>query len=439
MDMNNKYTGFEKMLKEKLDSFEYSYSNSDWYNFEKDLPGRKWYSFLQNNIFKNIIIGTSFIVPIATILYFTLVSNTENSKNIHVKKYNQESTQNINKNNPEEKSNIVSVPNKSTSENFGNTISSLDKNNSSANKETSSNNINSENNNTNTPFYPQQIKTVNTEKDFTSNKESKVDETKNNITLPSGELFKSNVIEGCVPLTVNFTPAFTSENISYSWSFGDGKTSSKISPTHTFIKTGNYTVTLTVSLINDKSKKTEYSNYITVNSIPNADFEYSFNSESEIYCFTDNSSDVFSWYWNFGDNIISNEKSPTHLYNHDGAFNVQLVTMNSNGCRDSISKVIDVKLKELYYCPTGFTPNSDGMNDYFGPIGEKMNPNGYKMLIFDQKGTLVFESTDLNILWDGKKIGTNYEAPQGLYVWKITMKDKNNVLKESTGFLTLLK
>ena len=47
--------------------------------------------------------------------------------------------------------------------------------------------------------------------------------------------------------------------------------------------------------------------------------------------------------------------------------------------------------------PTGFSPNSDGLNDVFIPNGFGILDEGYSFLIFDRWGTLVFESHNKNI------------------------------------------
>ncbi|MEI9909918.1 MAG: gliding motility-associated C-terminal domain-containing protein [Bacteroidota bacterium] len=41
--------------------------------------------------------------------------------------------------------------------------------------------------------------------------------------------------------------------------------------------------------------------------------------------------------------------------------------------------------------PTAFTPNGDGLNDYFGPVGKV--PEGYKLQLFNRNGEVVFKSS----------------------------------------------
>jgi gliding motility-associated-like protein len=69
----------------------------------------------------------------------------------------------------------------------------------------------------------------------------------NVITDSVTALFSSTIVSGIFPLPVNFTNASSSNAVTYSWSFGDGNTSSLFSPSNIFQNPGTYTVTLTVT------------------------------------------------------------------------------------------------------------------------------------------------------------------------------------------------
>jgi len=69
---------------------------------------------------------------------------------------------------------------------------------------------------------------------------------------------------------------------------------------------------------------------------------------------------------------------------------------------------------------TGFTPNGDGQNDFFGPIDVCQN-DSYKDMtfrVFNRWGQKIFEETTIDKGWDGSfkdKI-----SDQGVYVWELT-------------------
>jgi len=78
---------------------------------------------------------------------------------------------------------------------------------------------------------------------------------------------------------------------------------------------------------------------------------------------------------------------------------IQQLAINSYGCRDSIIKQVEIKPAYTIYIPNAFTPNSDGTNDSFRAVGVGIEE--FKMQIFDRWGALVFESDDINTVWDG--------------------------------------
>jgi len=419
------------MLQEKLGNYEYSYDPNEWLNLEKDLPKGKSPLGLSNKLFRLFIISSALIIPAFLILYFTDAFDSDRSENTSVT--NTEIADNNNSTDITSED-IHTNSSENNNNNSNSVATSSDINSSDAND----NKNNQTENNDKVNESSSQNNTADTKNDVSEKND--ITQTNTNNNKLSGALITSDIVEGCAPLKVRFSPILSLGNITYSWDFGDGKTSTKASPSHTYKKAGNYTVTLTVKLPDNKtSKKIVYDKTIEVKSAPSADFSYTKNTETDEYSFTDNSINSFSWSWNFGDNSSSDNKDAQHIYKLDGNYNVNLIVTNTYGCSDTLSKMIAVKMLELFYCPTGFTPNGDGMNDYFGPVGDRMNPDDYAMNIYDQSGILVFETTDLDVLWDGNNSKTNAEAVQGMYYWKIKMKDKNNAVKETTGYLTLMR
>lgn len=59
--------------------------------------------------------------------------------------------------------------------------------------------------------------------------------------------FTATPTGGNAPLAVSFTDTSTGSPTSWAWDFGDGSTSTEQSPTHTFLRPGSYTVTLTAT------------------------------------------------------------------------------------------------------------------------------------------------------------------------------------------------
>ena len=77
--------------------------------------------------------------------------------------------------------------------------------------------------------------------------------------------------------------------------------------------------------------------------------------------------------WSFGDNITSDEWAPIHTYDSLGWFEVVLKVQNEEGCADSIAKQLLIENESIFYFPSSFTPDGDGLNDEFGISGFSIN------------------------------------------------------------------
>lgn len=110
----------------------------------------------------------------------------------------------------------------------------------------------------------------------------------------------------------------------------------------------------------------------------------------------------------------------------DGSVQAQYYAMHSgdywvevtdyNGCKN-IATVTLVPCDIELLIPNAFTPNSDGLNDEFGPIAPpEMQPSNYIMLIYNKWGQLLFETKDIFRGWDGKFKGNLCPADVYTYV-----------------------
>lgn len=88
-------------------------------------------------------------------------------------------------------------------------------------------------------------------------------------------------------------------------------------------------------------------------------------------------------------------------------------TGNESLCSDN-KQCIDVC--EYYKLPNVFTPNGDEINDLFHPYPYKFVDH-IDLKIYNRWGTLVFETDDPDINWDGKDINTNKLVPEGVYYY----------------------
>ena len=88
---------------------------------------------------------------------------------------------------------------------------------------------------------------------------------------------------------------------------------------------------------------------------------------------------------------------------------------NQNDQIVSISNSVSVEKPYALYSPNAFSPDGDGINDFFKVSGQGMID--FVIQIYNRWGQMVYKSTDLSQGWDGTFKGKN--LPTGSYVYKI--------------------
>jgi hypothetical protein len=137
------------------------------------------------------------------------------------------------------------------------------------------------------------------------------------------------------------------------WDFGDGG-SLEIGPEislvdHIYTTAGNYGVTLTVVDNDGNSAKATKTVTITAeNQPPVAQFsDNAPKKEGQPVKFNNKSYDpdgfIAQFSWEFGDGSTSSEKSPTHVYQKCGTYQVKLTVIDNQGGGSSVSKEITIR------------------------------------------------------------------------------------------------
>jgi len=131
-------------------------------------------------------------------------------------------------------------------------------------------------------------------------------------------------------------------SVTYIWSFGDGNSSAAASPNYNYASAGNYTVKLAVASVN--SCKDSITKSVTVFAKPSVSFIASPNPicRGGLMSFTNTTTNGASFAWDFGNANSSTLTSPTNIYRTAGNYNVKLVSVSSNGCKDSTFRSITV-------------------------------------------------------------------------------------------------
>lgn len=151
------------------------------------------------------------------------------------------------------------------------------------------------------------------------------------VTEPVVAGFSASPLTGTVPLTVTFVNSSTGAS-SHLWDFGDGNTSTVISPTHTYTQAGVYTVSLSVSdsLVTDTLSQT---NYITVYEPVIANFAATplTGLVPLTVTFVNSSTGALDYLWDFGNGATLTVISPTYTYNQPGVYTVTLTASGPGG------------------------------------------------------------------------------------------------------------
>ncbi len=91
------------------------------------------------------------------------------------------------------------------------------------------------------------------------------------------------------------------------------------------------------------------------------------------------------------------------------------------------------------FVPNAFIPNSPEvpMNRVFKPEITFIDVFTYVLQIYNRGGQLIFESQDRNLGWDGTYKGK--DLPQGLYVWKLNIVDKQDRPVNKKGTVLIIR
>jgi gliding motility-associated-like protein len=199
--------------------------------------------------------------------------------------------------------------------------------------------------------------------------------------------------------------------------------------------TTQYTVTITDVC---GSAPVSDSVLVTVNPSPEADLTFSPQDPSSLapdVNFYDNSLNPIVWQWSFGDGDSSNLEDPPHTYESPGQYNVTLLVTNIYGCVDSITYLVIVKEDISVFIPNSFTPNNDGANEFFTPMGISLED--FDFWIFDRWGDEIFHGNQEKP-WLGECERTGKPAPEDVYVYKVDLKYSKFEKRYVTGRVTLI-
>lgn len=227
------------------------------------------------------------------------------------------------------------------------------------------------------------------------------------------------------------------------WNFGDGGSSTEISPTHEFTDVGTFTVSVSITSPFDCTISETFNNFITIRQGPTADFSFApdviTNSNPQVF-FTDGSTpDVERWQWDFNGIGASQDQNPNFIFRDTGLQEIVLLVTAANGCVDTAFAFIDVIPIDSYHLPNAFTPNNDDRNDTYLGVGILENINDFNMKIWNRWGELMFETNDQTEGWNGRKNNTGLPLPAGVYVVLVNYESPRDGNIQLKAYATLIR
>ncbi|MDD4603134.1 MAG: gliding motility-associated C-terminal domain-containing protein [Bacteroidales bacterium] len=193
---------------------------------------------------------------------------------------------------------------------------------------------------------------------------------------------------------VNTSSVICDTVISYSWNFGDGEPlSHEENPIHSFVTSGDFNVSLSVTTINDCNDSKI--NIVTISGNPTVSIQFSndtvfYKGDSVVVSVPSGLYD--SVYWSNGSKALE-----ITIY-ESGTYSVYVY---KNKC--SSQKSFHTYVKEYSDIPiimNLFTPNSDGKNDYW-EILNLLDVGPCDVDIYNRYGEHVFSEVNYQNDWDG--------------------------------------
>ena len=133
--------------------------------------------------------------------------------------------------------------------------------------------------------------------------------------------------------------------------------------------------------------------------------------------------------------------SPSGLINQTTTF--LLESINEYGCyaADEVTITVLHEGPDSVFVPNTFTPNGDGINDYFIPLGLAINKIVH-FQVYNRWGELIYSEENItpesaNQGWDGKFNGT--EVQEGVYIYTAEIEYLSGIITQLKGNITLIK
>lgn len=225
----------------------------------------------------------------------------------------------------------------------------------------------------------------------------------------------------------------------HQWNLADGYSSTLQNFSHPFNSSGAFKVNY--SYTNSEGCKARGVDAVNIFAKPKADFDVEYLGSRAMetdYNFISKSTGVTSTDWLFGDNQTFTAPSFKTTFNDTGKMSARLIVANTDGCADTMLKMLYLKPELQMWIPGSFSPNNDQVNDNWGP-STTFGITKYQLKIYDRWGGLIYTTKDPAQGWNGKYFNTGKLLPEGVYSYLMSFRYIDGKLFVYKGSITVLK
>ena len=264
---------------------------------------------------------------------------------------------------------------------------------------------------------------------------------------PPVAIFEPDTV-GCPPLEITFSNNSEYAD-SYIWDFDDGTFSTEVNPTHTFYQSKEHHVRLAAFGMSGSDTAEQI---VSLHELPTAVFTVAPREAKDLkqlFKFTNSSINASNYLWDFGDGNTSPGENANHSYGEEGTYTITLYVWSENECVDTLIKESWINViagQGNVEFPNAFVWKGGGKgsgewseeridNTVFHP--NVVNAISMETQIYTRWGEMIWESKEIYRGWDGY-LKSGELASEGVYVFKATVKYRNNREEVLVGDVTFL-
>ncbi len=148
------------------------------------------------------------------------------------------------------------------------------------------------------------------------------------------------------------------------------------------------------------------------------------------------------YFWTSTDTSANGMRVPAFRTFPPGTTTYQIEVTDSAGCTAVDEKIVFSDGLRPIFIPDAFSPNNDGINDFFTVFSGKASRQIARMQIFDRWGAKVFERTNIptnevTMGWDGTSSGVVLNP--GVYAYVIHVLFVDGAILEYKGDISIIK